>query len=66
MEIKSTQKDSLTLKREMLHKIEGEAFAEGVDPCLAIVFTDGTGEPRVGGSWICITRDLFEELTEDD
>jgi len=66
MEIKSTQRDSLTLKREMLHKIAGEAAAEGVEPCLAIVFTDGSGEPRRGGGWVCITRDLFEELTDDD
>lgn len=66
MEIKSTTRDSLTLKREMLHKIEGEAHAEGVEPCLAVVFTDGSGEPRRGGSWICITRDLFEELTNGD
>ncbi len=65
MEIKSTQRDSLTLKREMLHKIAGEAYAEGVEPCLAIVFTDGSGEPRRGDSWICLTRDLFEELTEN-
>ncbi|KKK71828.1 hypothetical protein LCGC14_2910020 [marine sediment metagenome] len=66
MEIKSTQRESLTLKREMLHKIAGEAAAEGVEPCLAIVFTDGGGEPRRGGSWVCIPRDLFEELTDDD
>lgn len=66
MEIKSTQRDSLTLKQEVLHKIAGEAYAEGVEPCLAIVFTDGGGEPKRGGSWVCITRDLFEELTDGD
>lgn len=64
MEVKSTTKDSLTIKREVLHKITGEAHAVGVEPCLAIVFTDGSGEPRRGESWICITRDLFEELTD--
>ena len=63
MEIKSTQRESLTLKQEVLHKIAGEAYAEGIEPCLAIVFTDGSGKPHRGGSWVCIPRDLFEELT---
>ena len=66
MEIKSTERLYMRLSREMFYKIAGEAAAEGVEPCLAVVFTDGSGEPRRGGSWVCITRDLFEELTDGD
>lgn len=66
MEIKSTQRESLTLKRDALNKIEGEAHAEGVEPCLAIVFTYGNGEPRRGGSWVCIPQDVFEEMRNGD
>lgn len=66
MEVKSTQRLYMRLSREMFYKIAGEAHAVGVEPCLAIVFTDGSGEPRRGGSWVCITQDLFEELTDGD
>jgi hypothetical protein len=66
MEIKSTERLYMRLSREMFYKIAGEAYAEGVEPCLAIVFTDGSGEPRRGGSWVCITRDFFEELTDGE
>ncbi len=66
MEVKSTKRLYMRLCREMFYKIEGEAHAEGVLPCLAIVFTDDSGEPRRGGSWVCIPKDVFEELTDDD
>ncbi len=64
MECKSTQTDSLRLTREMLSKITGEAHAAGVEPCLAVIFTDGCGKPVREGTWICITRDTFEEMTK--
>jgi len=43
----------------------GEAHANGVDPALAIVFTDHDGWPRREGSWVCIPQDVFKELTDD-
>ncbi len=65
MEVKSTKQRSFTLTDEMLSKITSEAHASGVDPCLAIVFTDYAGNPLREGSWVCVPRDVFKELTDD-
>jgi hypothetical protein len=63
MECKSTIHESISVKREHLSKILGEAQAAGVHPCLSIIFTDGSGRPFREGTWICIPQDVFEELT---
>jgi hypothetical protein len=64
MEVKSTRFQVFTLTQEMLSKLTGEAHATGVDPCLAIVFTDDNGNPVREGSWVCIPQDTFKELTD--
>lgn len=66
MEVKSTTRESFSLKRQDLSKITGEAHATGLTPCLAIVFTDGSGRPVREGSWVCIPQDTFKELTDGD
>lgn len=65
MECKSTIHQSISVKREHLSKITGEAHAAGVNPCLAIIFTDGSGNPVREGKWICIPQEVFEELTDE-
>lgn len=65
MECKSTIHKSISVKREHLSKITGEAHAAGVNPCLAIIFTDGSGKPVREGTWICIPQEVFEELTDE-
>ncbi len=65
MECKSTVHQSISVKREHLSKITGEAHAAGVEPCLSIIFTDGSGTPLREGTWICIPQSVFEELTDD-
>ncbi len=64
LECKSTIHGSISLKREHLSKITGEAHAAGVNPCLAIIFTDTGGTPVREGTWICMPREIFEELTK--
>lgn len=66
MECKSTSNQSIVVNREMLSKITGEAHAAGVEPCLAIIFTDGSGNPVREGTWICIPQGVFEELTDGE
>ena len=65
MECKSTVAKSISVKLEHLSKITGEAHAAGVEPCLAIIFTDGSGNPVREGTWICIPQTTFEELIDE-
>jgi hypothetical protein len=65
MECKSTVHQSMSVKLDHLSKITGEAHAAGVEPCLAIIFTDGSGTPVREGTWICIPQEVFEELTDE-
>ena len=75
IEVKSTVKSSLGLKRKWLEDLEENAFAFGKVPALIIVFNK---IPNVGGSvtmrtmddraerreWVAIPRWRFERLTK--
>lgn len=65
VEAKSTVKESLSLKREWLMKISGEALAKGKAPCVALTFTTDNGTPKPRSKWILITEQMFRELTNE-
>jgi len=62
VEHKATERESMSLRFEVLAKIGGEAVAEGKTPALQIVFCTGSGRPRRGGSWIMVPEHVFEEM----
>lgn len=64
MESKSTVNATLPLERHWLRKIAGEALAVGKTPILSITFTDASGKPRPGETWIAMPLSAFQELTE--
>ena len=63
IECKSTQSQSLSLKRGWLHKIAKEAQGYGELPALTISFTDERGDTRYPeDEWVAIPMSLFKEL----
>lgn len=64
VEAKSTIKESISLKREWLTKISGEALGKNKAPCVAITFTTENGLPKPRGKWILIREQDFKELTD--
>lgn len=63
-EVKSTQKQSFSLRLDVLQKIALEARQSGRRPVLEVLFTDGTGRPRRDGAWVMIREDEWRELLD--
>lgn len=62
LEAKSTVCDSLNVRHDWVCKIAREARSEGKTPALSLSFTGASGKPWPDGDWVCIPRDVFEEL----
>ena len=65
IEAKSTQTGTLSLKRDWLLKISGEALADGKIPALSLAFTNAGGVSWPDGEWIAIPLSKFREFTGD-
>jgi len=61
IEVKSTVHGSLSVKKEWLDKITGEAMATNKIPALAINFVTGSGEPVSNGAWVAVPVWAFTE-----
>ena len=62
IESKSTISETLSLHLRWLDKIRREALGRNKVPALAIQFTDGTGTPILGGSWVAVPENEFKAL----
>ncbi len=65
VEVKSTQRASISLKHEWLLKITEEAHGIGREPALQILFTRGDGTPVQAGAWVAVPESLFREMISD-
>lgn len=66
IECKSTQAQSLSLKRGWLHKIHREAMGNGQHPALIVSFTNELGQTRYSeDEWVMIPMTLYKELFND-
>lgn len=65
IESKSTQKDSMSVKLEWLHKIYQEALETNKTPAFAISFTNDHGIVEKRGVWIAVPELVFKELIGD-
>ena len=61
---KATEKDSISIKRDDLHKVSHHAGMRGRHPVLSFQFCTANGQPRPGGDWVAIPRHVFLELIE--
>ncbi len=61
-EVKSTVRDSISVRLSWLEKITEEAHSSDREPALEILFTTGDGRPRPRGEWVAIPRAVFDEL----
>lgn len=61
IECKSTENNSLSVKKDWLDKISREAREVNREPALQVMFVDGYGRPRDGGSWVMIPESMFLE-----
>lgn len=66
IENKATQKDSMTLQRDWLMKINQEALELGKVPALAIQFTNEAGKTEKRDRWVMVREDHWAELTEKE
>lgn len=64
VESKSTQKKSISIKYEYLHKIDMEGLGVNKYPALIIQFTDANGDVKRNGSWVMVPEHIFKELNE--
>ena len=64
MESKSTIKESLSLKRAWLTKINNEARETNRHPALSLSFVNPDGSPKHNGDWVMIPKEDFEEFLE--
>lgn len=63
IECKSTQNQSLSLKRGWLHKIYREAHGYQQNPALIVSFTDERGDTRYPeDEWVLIPMSLYKEI----
>ena len=62
VEVKSTTRGSLSLRRDWLEKITNEARGAGKEPALQILFVRGDGTPIPGGDWVAVPRFVFDEM----
>lgn len=65
IEHKATEKASLSVKHDWLHKITRQALSRGRTPALQISFVTGDGTPKLVGSWVMITAEHFKELIDE-
>lgn len=61
-EAKSTVKRSISLKLDWLRKITQEARLTDREPALSVRFTDSEGKAIIGGDWVMVPRQTWEEL----
>ena len=61
VENKSTEHRSISLKMDWLDKIGREAREVGKLPALSIQFVDKQGNSVVGGRWVLIPEDEFQD-----
>jgi hypothetical protein len=66
IEAKSTIASSMKLELDWLIKINSEAQAIGKTPALSIRFVTENGQPKRGGSFVCIPEWYFNELINKD
>jgi hypothetical protein len=38
---------------------------QGKTPALTVTFTNGDGQPKVGGAWVMIPEDVFNGLVQE-
>jgi hypothetical protein len=53
-EVKSTEKDSISVKLADLYKISDEAFGADVYPALVVCYTQKDGKIRERGRWVMV------------
>lgn len=64
MENKSTKKDSLSLKKEWLLKIQQEALMAEKLPALSLSFTTDSGADAPPGPWVIVPEWWFRDVLE--
>lgn len=65
VEAKSTQRRSIGIQWDWLKKITKIAMEQGKTPVLTITFTNGDGQPKIGGAWVMIPEDVFHGLVQE-
>ena len=66
MEVKSTTKNSMSLKYEWLCKIAEEARRKGNGSSLSIVFVTEDGRPRRDGAWVMVPECDYMKMTSEE
>lgn len=64
IEAKTSTRESFTVKRDVLHKIRGEAMAIGKYPALAVSFVNEEGKSTKNDRWVMLTEQDFLDLIE--
>ena len=66
IETKTTTSETIPIKLEWLVKITGEALAAGKSPVVLLAFVLPTGRPRpvCSPEWVCIPKEVWQELQE--
>ncbi len=65
LENKATEKNSYSLKLEVLRKIGREALRANRRPSLMLQFTNSTGRPRHDGAWVLVRESDWREMTRE-
>lgn len=63
-EIKTTNRESFSLKHEWLKKITREAKVVAAQPALVVSFVNDSGDSKTSGEWVMIPKTLFDSLEE--
>jgi hypothetical protein len=68
IEQKSTEKKSMSIKREWLTKVREGARKFGKDPAVVITFTDENSPSKKPEDWICVPLEVAQRVLgyEDD
>lgn len=64
LELKSTTKESIVLKKEWLHKIRKAAMEQGKTPILVVAFITMNGDVVNQEEWVCMPSSYFDTMTE--
>jgi len=65
IEVKSTTKKSLGLKRKWLEDLEENALTHGKTPAIIVVFNDAKRVTNQRQEWVAVPRWKFERLTKN-
>lgn len=65
IEHKATEAASIRVQHSWLAKVMNEAQAQGLTPCLQVVFVRGDGNPKPAGSWVMIPEWRFREMLHE-